>query len=131
MEHLSRTSFQCPTHLHHSPAHINAGEKAALAQALAQSLFAHRNTLSPGPLLGNLIAEGRIQEQVATCHPTDSRALRYPPAAPFFALPAPYRGLGRRPPPRVIYPPYGVAVIGNISKRHFGSEPQLCYHLRI
>ncbi len=31
----------------------------------------------------------------------------------------------------VIYPPYGIAVIVNISKRYFGSEPALCYHLRI
>ena len=31
----------------------------------------------------------------------------------------------------VIYPPYGIALIVNISNRYFGSEPELCYHLRI
>jgi len=31
----------------------------------------------------------------------------------------------------VVYPPYGIAVIANVAKHHFGSEPELCYHLRI
>ena len=31
----------------------------------------------------------------------------------------------------VVYPPYGIAVIANITRHYFGSEPELCYHLRI
>src|SRR5438270_10000132 len=30
----------------------------------------------------------------------------------------------------VVYPPYGIAVIASITKHYFGSEPELCYHLR-
>ena len=47
---------------YHSPARVSAGEKAALSQSLAESLFAHRNMLRPGYLLGHSIADGRIQE---------------------------------------------------------------------
>src|SRR5437763_1187889 len=98
MEHLSRTTLQGPTHLHHPAAGVNAGEKTKLAQSLAQGLFAHRNTLGPSHLLGHLIADDRIQEQVATCHPADSSTLRYPAPASLFLLPAPHRSFGRRPP---------------------------------
>jgi CarD family transcriptional regulator len=31
----------------------------------------------------------------------------------------------------VVYPPYGIAVIANITERCFGSVPELCYHLRL
>src|SRR5438270_650442 len=101
MEHLSRTTLQCPTHLHHPAAGVNAGEKTKLAQSLAQSLFAHRNTLGPSHLLGHLIADDRIQEQIIACHPTDSRALRYTTPASLFVPPAPLLSLGRRLPARV------------------------------
>jgi CarD family transcriptional regulator len=31
----------------------------------------------------------------------------------------------------VIYPPYGIAVIANITERNFGSDSELCYQLRV
>ena len=64
MDHLSREALQCPTHLHHSPAGVNAGQETKLAQSLAQGLFAYRNTLGSGHLLGQLIADDRVQKQI-------------------------------------------------------------------
>ena len=81
----------------------------ALLQPRTQCLLAHCQPGGTRDLLGHLIADRRLQEQVTPCDPTDSGTLGRPPPPIPLALPSAPGGLCRRLP---------------LSIRHVGTSAQ-------
>lgn len=64
MEHLPWGALQGASYLYPLAANVDASEKSALMEPMAQRLFA-RQAVGPRHPLGDLVARARLQEQIA------------------------------------------------------------------
>ena len=78
MQHLPRTAPECAADLHHLAGWIEAGQQPSFPQPVVQRLLTHRQALGARQGLGDLIAGRGLQEDIASCHPTNAGALRNP-----------------------------------------------------